>query len=231
DIVLAAKEGAERHIQYSGAPIRNVDGEIVGIVLIFRDITEQMRLEEQLRHSQKMDSIGQLAGGVAHDFNNMLFGISGAAELIAKVAGKNAEVIKFADTIMDATQRAADLTQKLLAFSRKAKVQSTLLDVHSCIVQAVQILLHTIDRRIKIGNALDADITTVNGDPTQIQNLVLNLGLNARDAMPGGGELTISTANVNLNEVYCKNSLFAIEPGPFMEISIRDTGFGMNKKT
>jgi len=231
DLILFSKEGYERHINYSGAPIRNIDGTIVGIVLVFRDITEQLRMQEQLNHSQKMDSIGQLAGGVAHDFNNMLFGISGAAELILIKAARNKDVKNFANTIIDATEKAAELTQKLLAFSRKAKIQSILLDVHPSITQAIQILMHTIDRRIKIRSELKADISTINGDPSQIQNLLLNLGVNARDAMPYGGNLTINTSTVTLSEEFCRSSLFHIEPGPHIEISVGDTGTGMSKQT
>ena len=231
DLILNSKEGYERHINCSGAPIRNIDGNIVGVVLVFRDITEQLRLQEQLNHTQKMDSIGQLAGGVAHDFNNMLFGISGAAELISMKAGDNKDIINFANTIIDATEKAAELTQKLLAFSRKAKIQSILLDVHNCITQAIQILMHTIDRKIKINSNLRAPISTIKGDPSQIQNLVLNLGVNARDAMPHGGKLTINTSAITLNEDFCRSSLFHIEPGDYILITVKDTGTGMSKET
>ena len=231
DTILIAKDKTERRIANSGAPIRNPQGEIVGVVLVLRDITKQFRMEEELRQAQKMDSIGQLAGGVAHDFNNMLAGISGAAELIAFKAVKDERIAKFVDMILDTTNKAADLNQKLLAFSRKSKPQYIAVNVHDCLVDTVKILEHSIDRRVTINMELKAEVSTVKGDPSQIENIVLNLGLNARDAMPSGGELALATANVDLNDEYCRISQFEIEPGPFIEISVRDTGIGMSKET
>lgn len=229
--IFISKDGTERHINYSCAPIRSADGKIVGVVLVFRDVTKQYKTEEQFRQSQKMESIGQLAGGVAHDFNNILAGISGCAELLNIMVGKDKKFRKYTNMILDATEEAAGLTHKLLAFSRKARVQTTPVDVHASITDAVRILEHSIDRRISINTDLNAAVPTITGDPSQIQNIVLNLGVNARDAMPHGGELTIATANVDLNEDYCRNSLFDIEPGFFVEIIVRDTGIGMSRET
>jgi PAS domain S-box-containing protein len=230
DTVLLTKDRKERRIAISGSPIRNARDEIVGVVLIFRDITEQQKMEEELRQAQKMDSIEQLAGGVAHDFNNMLAGMSGAAELIAFRTGKDEKIAKFIDMILDTARRAADLNQKLLAFSRKGKTQYVAVNVHDCVMDTVKILEHSIDRRVTITMELKADIATVKGDLSQIQNIVLNLGLNARDAMQDGGELTIASSNVDLNNEYCRISQFNIEPGPFVEISVRDTGTGISRE-
>ncbi len=229
-IVLIAEDKTERRVNYSGAPIRSSDGTIVGVVLIFRDVTEQFIMEEQLRQTQKMEAIGQLAGGVAHDFNNMLAGIMGYAELIAMKTGDNEKLKKFAEIILHSAENAADLTQKLLVFSRKAKMQSSPVKVHTCINDAIQILKHSIDRRIIIHKEMKAELTTAKGDPSQIQNAILNLALNARDAMPDGGELTFASANVILNKEYCDSSSFDIQPGHFIEVTIRDTGTGMSNE-
>ncbi len=228
--LLEARGGTERRIADSGAPIRNRDGDIVGVVLVFRDVTEQKQLEEQLQHARRMDSIGQLAGGVAHDFNNMLGGIVGAAELLEDSVNddEGREMVKL---IVDTSQRAADLTRKLLAFSRKGKIQSTAFDLHTVIDDALALLSRTIDRRIEIIRDLAAAETSVRGDPTQLQNVVLNICLNARDAMPDGGELTIATKNKALDPDYCRSSTFELEPGNFIEITIRDTGTGMDEQT
>ena len=229
-IFLTARDNTERRINYSGAPIRSADGPTVGVVLVFRDVTEQFVMEEQLRQTQKMDAIGQLAGGFAHDFNNMLAGIMGYAELIVMKAGVNAKLKKYGEIILNSAENAADLTQKLLAFSRKVKMQTTPVDVHTCIKDAIQILKHSIDRRIIIRKDMQAAVATTYGDPSQIQNAILNLALNARDAMPEGGELTFATTDVTLDQEFSEASTFDIQPGPFIEISIRDTGIGMTRE-
>lgn len=231
NIMLVARDGTERRIADSCAPIRNPQGKVIGAVLVFRDITEQFRIEEQLRQSQKMESIGLLAGGIAHDFNNMLAGISGAAQLLAQKLNGEEKLQKYTSMIVDATGKAAVLIQKLLAFSRKVKIRHRPVDIHACINDAIEILLHSIDRRITITRKLKADSATVIGDHSQIQNAVLNLSLNARDAMPDGGELTISTVNVDLPPEYCAVSPFAVEPGSFIEILVHDTGIGMSQET
>ncbi len=230
-IVLAARDGIERQINYSGAPIRDSENNIVGVVLVLRDVTEQYKMEERLLQAQKMDSVGQLAGGIAHDFNNILAGITGAAEVIALIDSENEQIQKYVTLILDTTQEATDLTQKLLAFSQKSKKKSIKVNTHTCIMDAVKILERTIDRRIAVNMELKADHTTIIGDPTQIRKIILNLGINARDAMPEGGELTIATTTIKLDKKYCLDSPFELTPGQFIEISVRDTGTGMDDKT
>lgn len=229
-LTLKSQDMREYSINFSSAPICDFNGKVVGAVLVFRDTTKQKHIEEQLRHTQKMDSIGQLAGGVAHDFNNMLAGISGAAEIIDVLNDKDEKIQKFVDMILDTSEKAASLTRELLAFSRKAKVQSVIVDAHDCVFNALQILEHSIDRRINIVKRLRAETYHVNGDPAQIQNIILNLGVNARDAMPQGGELTIATTNIHLDTEYCSLSTFDIKPGFFIEICVIDTGVGIKKE-
>jgi PAS domain S-box-containing protein len=226
---LVSADGKEYFIADSGAPIRNENGEIFGVVLIFRDVTEKNKMEERLRQSQKMDAIGQLAGGVAHDFNNMLSGIMGAAELISLFSIDNDKIQSGVSIIREAASRAADLTAKLLSFSRKAKVLELTFKAHECIENALLILERSIDKRIGIRRRFWAKQDSVNGDMTQLQNAILNLGINARDAMPDGGLLTVSTENVYFDEIYCNLSTFDLKPGYYIKISIEDTGIGMDK--
>lgn len=228
--VLISKEGHERHIADSGAPIKNSDGQLTGVVLVFRDVTQQNLMEEQLRQSQKMDSIGQLAGGVAHDFNNMLTGIIGSAELMAYDLEKHKINDRNLQTIFNAAKRAADLTQKLLAFSRKGKIVSTTIDIHSAIQKSVDILGHSIDKNIELSMNLHAPDSQIIGDPSQLESAFLNLGVNARDAMPKGGVLCFSTSNVILDEDFCNRTSFDISPGSYIEVSVSDTGDGIRKE-
>ncbi len=225
--LLIAADGRERVIEESGAPITAADGTVAGAVLVFRDVTNKNELEERLRHSQKMEAVGQLAGGVAHDFNNMLAGIMGYAEMAREQETSREEVVEFTGHILDAAGRASDLTRKLLAFSRKGKVLSTPVDGHALIREAAALLERSVDRRIELRIRLEAENASVIGDPTQIQQAILNLGLNARDAMPQGGVLTIATAGRWLDEAACARAAFPLVPGDYLEITVADTGGGI----
>ncbi|MBN1699057.1 MAG: PAS domain S-box protein [Spirochaetales bacterium] len=228
---LVSRNEREYLIADSGAPIKDKEGNIFGVVLIFRDVTEKHRLQERLRHSQKMDAIGQLAGGVAHDFNNMLTGIINAAEFVGLIVKDDPKVKNSVDIILDAAGRAADLTRKLLAFSRKGKMMESEFSIHECIENAVSILERSISKSIEIRLELSAENPIVFGDLTEIQNAVLNLGINARDAMPRGGTLRIKTGNLYLDEDYCRKSAFDLRAGTYCEITVEDTGVGMNTET
>ena len=203
------------------------DGSPLRVIGTEEDITKRKQVEDQLRQSEKMQAIGQLAGGVAHDFNNMLGGIIGASELLNKQLAKNDKAVKFTDMITNTAERAAELTDKLLAFSRKGKSVSTPVDIHGSINEATAILERSIDKRITLNSKLEASCHEVIGDPSQLQNTILNIGLNARDAMPDGGDLTITTENVELNEKYCQSSSANLSPGNYILISISDTGTGI----
>lgn len=232
DSILIAKDGTQKRISDSCAPIRNASGELVGMVLVFRDVTLQIKLEEQLRQSQKMESIGKLAGGVAHDFNNMLTGIMGTAELARMDIGEsNPELVKQIDLIISTAEQAASLTSKLLDFARKGKMVSAPYNIHDCINDVITILQRSIDRRITIETRLTAQLSTVLADPSQIQNAVLNLAINARDAMPQGGTLLLKTENTHLDPSFCHASPFDLTPGPYILITVSDTGIGMSPET
>jgi len=189
------------------------------------------QLEEQLRQAQKMEAVGQLAGGIAHDFNNILAAIMGNAELLKMDPPSDGQQTQFADEIIKGAARAADLTRQLLAFARKGKWRVVPADVHEIVDQTVAILSHSIDRRIEIRLKLNASPHTVTGDPAQLENALLNLGVNARDAMPDGGVLTYATRNVTLTDVDCQQHPYELSPGEFIEIRVSDTGVGMDNRT
>jgi PAS domain S-box-containing protein len=191
-----------------------------------REITEVRRLEAQLRQSQKLEAIGTLAGGVAHDFNNLLTAILGHANLLKLDANPESDAYESADVIETAAQRAAKLTQQLLGFARKGKRQSIPVNVHHMIEEVVKLLNRTIDKKINISQKLAANRALVLGDPDQLQNIILNIAVNARDAMPDGGELIFETEAVELDQLYCYAHPGA-KPGPCISISITDTGTGI----
>ena len=228
--VLIARDGTEYHISDSGAPIRNADGKTSGVVLVFRDVTIEYAMQEQLNHSRKMDSIGQLAGGIAHDFNNMLAGIMSSSQLLKLSKNLTKEDNECVDIILQATERATDLTAKLLAFGRKGKIASTVINIHKIVDDTVAILSRTIDKKISISVEKGAQNDSIVGDISGLQNAFMNIGINASHAMPHGGKIQIKTKNIQLSKTYCDTSPFEIEPGPYIGIEIRDTGSGIPQK-
>jgi PAS domain S-box-containing protein len=211
-----------------------IDG-VVRIVASVRDITERKRieddrarLEEKLRQSEKMDAIGQLAGGVAHDFNNQLTGILGYAEL-TKMAAVSEDIRNYASFIIDSARKAADLTQELLSFSRKTNIQDIPVDIHECIEKTSSILKRSIDKRIAILSRLDAERFVVTGDPSRMQNALLNLALNARDAMPSGGTILFSTRNVPELPDSIPKPVFTPSAG-YLLVEVADTGIGIPRE-
>ncbi|MBF0544345.1 MAG: response regulator [Candidatus Riflebacteria bacterium] len=223
---LHHQNGTLSWVDTSKVPLHDENAQVIGVLGTFIDITDRILLEERLRQSEKLEAIGQLAGGVAHDFNNQLSGILGNAELILlKLA--DPEIHSFAKNIVAISLQAGELTQQLLAFARKGKVVSLPVNIHSVVKEVVALLKHSIDRRIVISQNLQADPSTTLGDPTQLQNALLNLAINARDAMPNGGELTFSTSLFYLLENTPKLEL---PTGRYLQIKITDTGLGMTKE-
>jgi nitrogen-specific signal transduction histidine kinase/CheY-like chemotaxis protein len=182
---------------------------------------------ENLRQAEKINAIGQLAGGIAHDFNNQLTVIMGFAELLtAKL--EDTKLKNYAQQITETAARAADLTGQLLAFSRKGKYLNVSTDIHQLIEEVEKILQHSIDKQIIIKHELSASPSRIQGDPTQLQNAILNLALNARDAMPVGGELKFVTQNRMFSE---DDPAEDLAEGEYIQISVSDTGTGMDKET
>jgi len=194
------------------------------------DITENKELEEQLRQVIKMEAVGQLAGGIAHDFNNQLAGMLGYADMLASLVKDNPDVVKYANNIIKTAERAADLTSQLLAFSRKGKYQETVIDIHRIVEEVSHLLEHSIDKKIKIKKQLTADPSTTKGDPTQLQNVVLNIALNAKDAMPMGGEIRFTSTTKYIKKIDCNGDFKDLKSGQFICLTISDTGTGMDEE-
>ncbi len=226
--ILISNDSSECQISDSAAPIKNDDGVIIGVVLVFRDVSNEYALQEQLRQSQKMDAIGQLAGGIAHDFNNILGGIIGAAELIEMCPDGDPKYRQYNKMILEAADRATELIKKILAFARKQKIGSSEINVHDTLLETISLLENTIDRRIKIEYEFTAEERVILGDISQLQAIFLNLGINSSHAMPEGGLIHIFTSVIELDSAYCKSSLFNIKPGKYIEIKFSDTGYGIN---
>jgi signal transduction histidine kinase len=187
--------------------------------------------EEELRHSQKMEAVGRLAGGVAHDFNNLLTAIIGYAELISTRVTSNTLAKQNADLIRKAGEQAAALTRQLLAFSRKQLLQPKVIDLNALVVEMEKLLRRVIGERFDLQTHPEAEIGRVKADPSQIEQVVLNLGVNARDAMPKGGKLIIRTANVRLDETSAREISASLVPGDYVLLSVTDTGAGMDEET
>ncbi len=208
-----------RHESAIGAIISNV-----------RDVSERVSLEEQLNHATKMEGIGRLAGGVAHDFNNLLTAITGYAQLLEARLAHDSVLEAHAQRIIDAAGRATDLTRQLLAFSRKQILQPVVLDINARVKGMESLLLHIIGEDIELKTVLAKDLTPVRADPSQVDQVVMNLAVNARDAMPRGGRLLIETENVHLDESYAATRPDLV-PGMYVQISVSDTGVGMDAAT
>ena len=196
-----------------------------------RDIRDRKDIEHRLRQSEKMEVIGALAGGVAHDFNNQLTSIMGYSEILRERVSDDPEVTSLVDNVLLAARRAADLTRQLLAFSRKGKYVVERVDVNDLVREVASVMSRTIDKKIEIDLALDARSPVVDGDASQLQNAILNLALNARDAMPGGGVLRFSTSDCRSDAGVTPFQGFQMAPGDHVEVRVADTGVGMDDVT
>ncbi len=206
------------------------DRAISGIVVNSRDITAQAALEEQLRHSQKMEAVGMLAGGVAHDFNNMLTAITSFAEFISAQLPEGSKIEADLAQIRIAADRAVGLTRQLLAFSRKQVMQPRVLEVNKLVGGLDQMLRRLIGEDVELRTSLSDGLPAVKADPSQLEQVLVNLVVNARDAMPRGGQLTIETECVLIDEAVARNEL-EVKPGRYLLIAVRDTGIGIDAET
>src|SRR5580700_11279538 len=223
------KDGAPIVARISGRSIPNgKDGG--SFELFMEDVTETRVLELQLRQAQKMEAIGRLAGGIAHDFNNLLMVISGYSEFLLERLGPDPQLRGPAKEISNATQRATSLTRQLLAFSRKQMLAPKVLDLNEVVAENLKMLTRMIGEDIDLVMVPDPVLGAVRADPGQIDQVIMNLAVNARDAMPQGGKLTIVTANVTLDENFARTHTPVI-PGEYVMIAISDTGIGMDPET
>jgi PAS domain S-box-containing protein len=230
EAVRLRKDGKQIPVSITLSAIKDPSGEIEGFAAVTRDITEQKSMEIQLRQAQKMEAIGQLSGGIAHDFNNLLNVIIGYSEIIEESLPKSDPLHKKCGEIKKAGQSAASLTRQLLAFSRQQVLEPKILDVNTIVLRVEEMLRHLIGEHIALRTELDPKLGRVKADQGQIEQVIMNLVVNARDAMPQGGRLTIETANVDLDEDYSSQHVPQL-PGPFVLLTVSDTGIGMDAGT
>lgn len=222
------KAGEELWVQLNAVYINWEGGP--AILCFLRDITSQKRLEAQFQQAQKMEAVGTLAGGIAHDFNNLLQSILGYTEILLMDDQMRTPVHQDLQEIKRATQRGAELTRQLLTFSRKVQSRLRPIDLNKEVIQVEKLLRRTIPKMIEVELHLADDLRTVNADPAQVEQVLMNLAVNSRDAMPEGGKLTIRTDNVTLGDAFCKSHLGS-KPGDYVALTVSDTGHGMDKET
>ncbi|HUI53748.1 MAG TPA: PAS domain S-box protein [Bryobacteraceae bacterium] len=228
DLSGRRKDGTEVPVEVSLSYVEIEEG--VFAIAFVSDISQRKRLEEQLMHAQKMEAVGRLAGGVAHDFNNMLTVISGYNRMILDELSALDPLRGYAEEILKAADRAGALTNQLLAFSRRQIMQPRVINLNSVITQTEKMLRRLIGEDVELQFSLDADIGNIKADPGHVEQAIVNLAVNARDAMPLGGRLTIETANVFLDETYAKTHM-GVKPGSFVMVAVSDTGHGMDAET
>jgi len=224
------KDGGLLHVELIGRGARNAAGQIEYYETFVRDVTEQRRLQQELMQAQKMEAVGRLAGGIAHDFNNLLTAILGSAELALYTLSAGAPEREEVEEVRKAAMRAADLTRQLLAFSRQQVIAPRVLNPNEVVAGMDKMLRRLLGEDVELRTVLASDLGAVKVDPSQLEQVLLNLAVNARDAMPNGGKLTIETQNVELDQEYAHGHLSA-QPGPYVMLAVSDTGVGMDAVT
>ena len=232
-----AGEPVTFHVEWKGGsyachaePLHDARGQILGAICMSLDVTDRKQLEEQFRQSQKMEAVGRLAGGIAHDFNNLLMVIQGYADLLAERLPAGDPLRRNAEQIQTAAQRATSLTRQLLAFSRKQIMAPSVISIESVVSEMEKILRRLIGEDIELETHAEADLWLVKADRSQIEQVIMNLAVNARDAMPNGGRLMIETANVELDSA-CSQHTVVMEPGKYVMLAVTDNGCGMDAHT
>jgi len=220
------KDGSWRVLESFGRNLSHLAG-VNGLVVNSRDVTDRMRLEEQLHHSQRLEAVGRLAGGVAHDFNNLLMIITGYSQILLDTMHAGDPARGDLQQVVKAAERATDLTRQLLAFSRRQMVKPAMLNLNALVQDMDRMLRRVMGEDVELVTILAPGLKTIQADPGQLEQVILNVAVNARDAMPNGGRLTLETANVQVTEELEWTQL-ALPPGHYVALSISDTGFGMD---
>jgi two-component system cell cycle sensor histidine kinase/response regulator CckA len=228
DLMARRKDGTEFAVEVS---LSHVQAEGASFAIAFvSDISQRKQLEEQLMHSQKMEAVGRLAGGVAHDFNNMLTVISGYERMILDELTEEDPLREYAGEVLEAANRAAELTSQLLTFSRRQVIQPRVMNVNTVLTHVEKMLRRLIGEDIELTLKLDEEVGNIRSDPSHIEQAIVNLAVNSRDAMPDGGRILIETANAHLDENYARTHL-GVKPGDFVMVAVSDTGHGMDAET
>jgi two-component system cell cycle sensor histidine kinase/response regulator CckA len=221
------KDGELLDVSLSISPVYDGDGNVIGAAAIAQDITTRRELELERRHAQKLEALGSLASGVAHDFNNLLTVILGCGAIALDPASPD-DAREAVEEIVSAAGRAGDLAHQLLAFSREEPAVTCLVDLNGVVRDLTSLLARVVPKNIELEILLDPELAPVSGDPTQLEQIVMNLAVNARDAMPGGGRLTIATRRVDEESARTREGL---EPGSYSALVVSDTGVGMSAET
>ncbi len=224
------KDGTRIAVRCSGRPVKDETGALAYLEVFAEDITQRRVLERQLRMAQKMEAIGRLSGGIAHDFNNLLGVIIGYSQVMKRSLGPAHSSYEHAEEIEKASQRAVSLTRQLLAFSRQQVLEPAILNLNALVTDMEKMLPRLIGEDIKLNLTLDPALGQVKADQGQVEQVLMNLAVNARDAMPGGGKLTIQTANVELDVAYTRQRPGS-KPGRYVMLAVTDTGIGMDPET
>ena len=226
--VRVTKDRRNLNVSVSVSPIHDAEGKVVGASTIARNITAQKKIEDQLRQSQKMEAVGRLAGGVAHDFNNLLGIVTACSELLRNRV--DADSVEYIDNIGEAAKRGASLTRQLLAFSRRQPVQTQLLDLNQRLKEVSKLLRPLMGDAVEIVLLPRSATAVIEVDPGQLDQIVINLAVNARDAMPRGGKLILETAVLDSDESFTREHP-AMIAGRYVMLAISDNGIGMDEAT
>ena len=224
------KDGLTISCEWYNTPLVDESGKVLGVASLVQDVTERVALEERLRQSQKMEAVGRLAGGVAHDFNNLLTVILGYSQILAEGVPAGSRLAEGTAQIRSAADRASGITRQLLAFSRKTVLSPRVINLNDVMLNIDSLLRRLIGEDIEVLTVPAKDLGSVKADPGQVEQVIMNLALNARDAMPSGGKLTLETSNVQLDESYARRHQPA-EPGRYVMLAVSDTGHGMSPET
>jgi len=225
---LQRKDGSQVRVRVTAFLTADDDGEFDLVEAYIEDLTEQSALEQQIRAVQKLEAVGRLAGGVAHDFNNILVVIKLSTEMMLEQITPDSPLSKPLLQVSQAADRAASLTRQMLAFSRRQVMQARVVNINSVVTETLHMLRRIIGEDIQVGTRLADDLSNCKLDPDQLVQVVLNLAVNSRDAMPNGGTLHIETANVELDEAYCATHS-PVQPGTYVMLAVTDTGTGIAK--
>ncbi|MDP9162414.1 MAG: PAS domain S-box protein [Acidobacteriota bacterium] len=230
EVCWKRKDGKAITVRLSGRIVTNQENSDEVLEVIAEDVTERHVLEEQFRQAQKMEAVGRLAGGVAHDFNNLLMVISGYTEVLMEQTARTAPLYPKIEAIQQAADRASSLTRQLLAFSRKQMLELKVVDVNRIVAEMDRLLRPLIGEDIELSTRLATDLARTRADSGQIEQVIMNLVVNSKDAMPRGGKIIIQTANVKLDDDLRRQFSY-IRPGPYVMLSVTDTGLGMDRET
>jgi PAS domain S-box-containing protein len=224
------KDGRNISCEWYNTPLVDESGNVLGVASLVQDVTERVALEERLRQSQKMEAVGRLAGGVAHDFNNLLTVIMGYSQILTDGLPAASRLMDATTQIRSAADRAAGITRQLLAFSRKQVLSPRAIDLNDIMLNLDTMLRRLIGEDVEVLTVPGRDLGTVKADPGQIEQVIMNLALNARDAMPDGGKLTLETENMELDDAYALEHS-PLQPGSYVMLAVSDTGTGMSADT